>query len=307
MPLPKADKIWLDGQLVLWDEATVHVSVHALHYGSAVFEGIRAYKLPYGPAVFCLEEHLDRMWASAKIYRLEIPYAREEVREAILATIRANGHEECYIRPIVFRGSGTFSVDGRSVPTHMSIITVYMGKYLGPDALEKGVDVGVSSWRRMAPGTYPAAAKISGQYVNSQFVVMEAVDHGYTEGIALDVDGLVSEGSGENIFVVRQGCLYTPPLASSILDGITRRCVLTLAEELGLEVREERIPREFLYLGDEVFFCGTAAEITPIRSVDGVQVGDGTRGPVTAQLMAAFFDIVEGRVPDRHGWLTPVR
>jgi branched-chain amino acid aminotransferase len=307
MPLPKADKIWLDGQLVPWDEANVHVSVHALHYGSAVFEGIRAYKLPYGPAVFCLEEHLDRMWASARIYRLEIPYDREEVRDAILTTIRVNGHEECYIRPIVFRGSGTFSVDGRSVPTHMSIITVYMGKYLGPDALEKGVDVGVSSWRRMAPGTYPAAAKISGQYVNSQFVVMEAVDHGYTEGIALDVDGLVSEGSGENIFVVRQGCLYTPPLASSILDGITRRCVLTLAEELGLEVWEERIPREFLYLGDEVFFCGTAAEITPIRSVDGVKVGDGTRGPITAQLMTAFFEIVEGRVPDRHGWLTPVR
>jgi branched-chain amino acid aminotransferase len=286
----------------------VPIVTHALHYGFGVFEGMRCYKLDDGRrAIFRLKLHIRRLFDGLKILTLEPHVTPEQMMEASLETVRVNGLEECYIRPIVFRGSGTFSVDGRSVPTHMSIITVYMGKYLGPDALEKGVDVGVSSWRRMAPGTYPAAAKISGQYVNSQFVVMEAVDHGYTEGIALDVDGLVSEGSGENIFVVRQGCLYTPPLASSILDGITRRCVLTLAEELGLEVREERIPREFLYLGDEVFFCGTAAEITPIRSVDGVQVGDGTRGPVTAQLMAAFFDIVEGRVPDRHSWLTPVR
>lgn len=307
MAMQKADVIWLDGQLVPWDQATVHVGAHALHYGSSVFEGIRAYPFPEGPAIFCLEEHLDRMWASCKVYRMEIPYEREAVRQAIMETIKANRFRECYIRPIVFRGWSTFSVDGRSCPTHLSIITVYMGKYLGPDALEKGVDVGVSSWHRMAPNTYPAAAKISGQYINSQFVVMEAVDHGYTEGIALDVNGFVSEGSGENIFVVRDGRISTPALANSILDGITRRCVLTLADELGLDMREQPIPREMLYMADEVFFCGTAAEITPIRSVDGVVVGDGRRGPITNRLMTAFFDIVEGRAHDRHGWLTPVR
>jgi branched-chain amino acid aminotransferase len=237
---------------------------------------------------------------------MEIAYTRREIHEAILDTIIANGLRACYIRPIVYRGWGGWHLDGRSCPTHMSIITVEMGKYLGAEALERGIEVGVSSWQRMAPNTFPAAAKIGGQYVNSQFVVMEAVDHGYTEGIALDVSGYVSEGSGENLFVVRYGCLFTPPLGGSILDGITRRCAITLAEELGLKVREEAIPREWLYLADEAFFCGTAAEITPIRSVDGLVVGDGRRGPITAQLMAAFFDIVEGRVPDRHGWLTYV-
>jgi branched-chain amino acid aminotransferase len=306
MAMQKAEKIWLDGELVPWDQATVHVAAHALHYGSSVFEGIRAYPFADGPAIFCLEEHLDRLWASCRVYRMEIPYSRAVIRQAIVDTIRANGYKECYIRPIVWRGWGTFNVDGRSCPTHVSIITVYMGKYLGPEALEKGVDVGVSTWQRMAPNTYPAAAKIGGQYVNSQFIVMEAVDRGFTEGIALDAEGFVSEGSGENIFVAWRGQLLTPPLASSILDGITRRCVLTLASELGLEVKEERIPRELLYLADEVFFTGTAAEITPIRSIDGVVVGDGRRGPTTSRLMTAFFEIVEGRVPDRHGWLTPV-
>jgi branched-chain amino acid aminotransferase len=300
------EKVWIDGKLVPWDQATVHVGAHALHYGSAVFEGIRAYPFPEGPAIFRLEEHLDRLWGSCKIYRLEIPYSREEIHQAILDTIRANGYAGCYIRPIVYRGWGTFNLDGRSCPTHASIIVVYMGQYLGPGALEKGVEVGVSSWRRMAPGTFPAAAKISGQYVNSQFVVMEANDHGYTEGIALDVSGYVSEGSGENIFCFRHGKLFTPPMAGSILDGITRRSVITLANDLGLEVCQEHIPRELLYLADEVFFCGTAAEITPIRSIDGIKIGDGRRGPVTSQLSKAFFDIVEGRVPDRHGWLTPV-
>jgi len=306
MAMKESKLIWLDGQLVPWNQATVHVAAHSLHYGSSVFEGIRAYSFPEGPSIFCLEAHLDRLWASCKVFRMEIPYSRHEIREAILTTIRANGHQACYIRPIIFRGWATISVDPRSCPVHASIITLEMGKYLGPDALEKGVDVGVSSWHRMAPNTYPAAAKISGQYVNSQFIVMEAKDHGYVEGVALDTNGYVSEGSGENIFFVRQGRLYTPPLAASILDGITRRCVLTLAGELGLEVHEEMIPREILYLADEVFFCGTAAEITPIRSVDGVVVGEGKRGPITNQLMERFFDIVEGRVPDRHSWLTPV-
>ncbi len=306
MAMQHPDKVWLDGKLVPWDQATVHVASHALHYGSSVFEGIRAYALPEGPAVFCLEAHLDRLWDSCKVVRMEIPFTREEIGQAIIDTIRANGHRSCYIRPIVFRGWASIAVDPRPCPVHTSIITLEMGQYLGPEALEKGVDVGVSSWRRMAPSTTPAAAKLGGQYINSQFIVMEAMSHGYTEGIALDASGHVSEGSGENIFVVRRGQILTPPLAASILDGITRRCVFTLAAELGLEVREEVIPRELLYMADEVFFCGTAAEITPIRSVDGVVVGAGKRGPITTRLMDAFFDIVAGRVPDRHGWLTPV-
>ena len=305
MAMKTSEKVWFDGELIPWDQATVHVSAHALHYGSSVFEGIRAYPFPQGPAVFCLEEHLDRLWASCKVYRMEIPFSRDQVRQAVLDTIRANGHPECYIRPIVFRGWGTFSLDGRSCPTHVSIITVYMGKYLGEGALENGVDVGVSSWHRMAPNTLPAAAKIGGQYINSQLIVMEAVERGYTEGIALDVSGYVSEGSGENVFVVRNGRISTPPLSNSILDGITRRCVLTLAAEMGLEVCQEPIPREMLYVADELFFCGTAAEITPVRSVDSIVVGDGKRGPITARLQEAFFDIVEGRAADRHSWLTP--
>lgn len=305
--MQKSDKIWFDGQLVPWDQATVHVAAHVLHYGSSVFEGIRAYELPDGPAVFCLNEHLDRFWASCKVFRMEIPYTRQEIHQAILDTVRANGHRACYIRPIIFRGVGTMSLDPRSCPVHVSIFTLNMGKYLGDDGFERGVEVGVSSWQRIAPNTCPAAAKIGGQYVNSQLVVMEAVDRGFHEGIALDVNGYVSEGSGENVFLVRRGQLFTPPLSGSILDGITRCCVLTLADELGLAVCEEPISRELLYMADELFFCGTAVEITPIRSVDGMVVGNGQRGAITAQLMTAFFDIVEGRVPDRHGWLTPVR
>mgnify|MGYP001113216254 CR=1 FL=1 len=306
MASKKSDQIWLDGQLVDWDEATVHVSAHALHYGSSVFEGIRAYPLPDGPAVFCLKEHLERLWNSCKIYRLEIPYARQVVHQAVLETIQANAHKACYIRPLVFRGWDTFGLDGRSCPTHVSIITIEMGRFLGADALEKGVEVGVSSWHRMAPNTYPAGAKIGGQYINSQLITMEAVDHGYTEGIALDVNGYVSEGGGENVFLVQDGQLFTPPLARSILNGITRQCVITLAEEMEVEVHEETLSREMLYLADEVFFCGTAAEVTPIRAVDGIQVGAGVRGPVTTRLAEAFFDIVAGDAADRFGWLTPV-
>ena len=305
--MKKSEKVWLDGKLVPWNEATVHVASHAIHYGSSVFEGIRAYSLPAGPAVFCLDAHLDRLWNSCKVYRMEIPYARDDVKRAIMETIVANGHTSCYIRPVVFRGWETFAVNGRSCPTHVSVITVEMGQYLGADALENGVDAGVSSWRRMAPDTYPAAAKIGGQYINSQFIAMEAADHGYSEGIALDINGYVSEGSGENVFIVKQDELYTPPLANSILDGITRRCVMTLAGDLGIPVHEAALPREALYLADEAFFCGTAAEITPIRSVDGVVLGIGKRGSVTTRLMEEFFGIVKGKAPDRHGWLTPVK
>ena len=306
MAMQTTDFIWHDGKLVPWDQATVHVGVHALHYGSSVFEGIRSYEIDGRSAILCLKEHLDRMWDSCRVYRMEIPFSRDEVRQGIFETIRANGHRASYIRPLVFRGWDTLSVDGRSCPTHVSVLTMPMGKYLGAEAMERGVAVGVSSWKRMAPNTFPAAAKIGGQYINSQLIVMEAVDHGYTEAIALDESGHVSEGSGENIFVVRRGCLYTPSLASSILDGITRRCVLTLAAEMGLEVQQESLPRELLYLADELFFCGTAAEITPIREVDGIVVGAGRRGPITTRLSEAFFDIVEGRAPDRHNWFTLV-
>jgi len=302
-----SENVWLDGKLVPWDEATVHVASHAIHYGSSVFEGIRAYALPSGSAVFRLDAHLERLWNSCKVYRMGIPYSWDEVHRAIMETIIANNHTSCYIRPVVFRGWDTFAVNGLSCPTHVSVITVEMGRYLGADALKNGVDAGISSWRRMAPDTYPAAAKIGGQYINSQFIAMEAAEHGYSEGIALDINGYVSEGSGENVFIVKRGELYTPPLANSILDGITRRCMMTLAEEMGIPVHEASLPRESLYLADEAFFSGSAAEITPIRSVDGVVLGSGQRGPITSKLMDEFFGIVAGKVSDRHGWLTPVQ
>jgi branched-chain amino acid aminotransferase len=306
MAMNKADWIWYNGQLVPWDEAQVHVAAHALHYGSSVFEGIRAYATDDGPAVFCLDPHVDRLFNSAKVYRMEIPYTKQEITQAIMDTVKANGHGACYIRPLVFRGFDSLGVDPRSCPVEATIITMEWGRYLGPEAIEQGVDVGVSSWQRMSPNTFPAAAKIGGQYINSQLIVMEAKNHGYTEGIALDANGFVSEGSGENIFVVKDGRILTPPLASSILQGVTRRCVVTLAQDVGYEVQEELIPREVLYMADEVFFTGTAAEITPIRSIDHIPVGEGRRGPVTGRLQTEFFGITGGQMPDRHGWLTPV-
>jgi branched-chain amino acid aminotransferase len=307
MAVSKTDYIWFNGELVPWDDAQVHVAAHVLHYGSSVFEGIRAYATDDGPAVFCLDAHVERLFNSAKVCRMPIPYTKEEMRQAILETIAANDQDACYIRPLVFRGTDGFSIDPRSCSVEVVIITIGWGRYLGPEAIEKGVDVGVSSWRRMGPGTFPAAAKIGGQYVNSQFIAMEAHDHGYTEGIAMDVNGYVSEGSGENLFMVRDGQIATPPLASSILEGVTRRCVVTLASDLGFEVKEAFIPREALYMADEVFFTGTAAEITPVRSIDGIPVGAGERGPVTEQLQKLFFGITSGALEDRHGWLTPVR
>jgi branched-chain amino acid aminotransferase len=302
----KSDKIWFDGELIPWDQARVHVAAHVLHYGSSIFEGIRAYAIDDQPAVFCLDPHVDRLFNSAKIYRMEIPYSREEIRQAILDTVVANQHKSCYIRPLVFRGYGGLAVNPQNCPVQVVILTMEWGRYLGAEAIEQGVDVGISSWQRMAPNTLPAAAKIGGQYINSQLIVMEAVEHGYVEGIALDTHGYVSEGSGENVFVVADGQIYTPPLASSILQGITRGCVITLAEELGLRVHEQQIPRELLYIADELFFSGTAAEITPIRSVDGIAIGAGHRGPVTERVQAEFFGITGGQIPDRHGWLTPV-
>jgi branched-chain amino acid aminotransferase len=307
MAMQASDKIWMDGRLIPWEQATVHVATHALHYGSSVFEGIRAYDTTKGTAIFCLDGHMDRFYNSAKVFRMEIPYSRQEIEKAIVETIVANKHQACYIRPLAFRGVESLGVNPQPCPVQVAIITMEWGAYLGPEALEQGVDVGISSWGRMAPNTFPAAAKIGGQYVNSQLIVMEAVMHGYTEGIALDAGGFVSEGSGENLFVVTGGRILTPPLASSILQGITRQCAVTLARDLGYQIQEERIPRELLYIADEVFFTGTAAEITPIRSIDGITIGAGRRGPVTERLQTEFFGITSGELPDRHGWLTPVR
>lgn len=307
MSLPKSDKIWMNGRLVAWDDAKVHVGSHALHYGSCVFEGIRCYATPEGSAVFRLDAHTERLWASAKIYRMEIPYTQEEFNQAVLETVAANRMDACYIRPLVYRGLGQLGVNPLSCPVDVAIMVWDWGKYLGADALEKGVDVRVSSWTRIAPNTLPTMAKTAANYMNSQLIKMEAIKEGYAEGIALDPAGFLSEGSGENLFLVSHGTLLTSPLVSSVLPGITRDSVLTLATRLGIPVREQAIPREMLYLADEVFFTGTAAEITPIRSVDKITVGRGTRGPITEALQRAFFDVIECRAPDEFGWLSFVR
>lgn len=306
MAIPKAEWIWMNGQLVPWDEAQVHVLAHGLHYGSSVFEGIRAYDTPRGPAIFRLEAHVDRMLYSCRVFRLAVPFSKVQITAAILETVRANGHQACYIRPLVYRGCGGLPLDGRENPVEVIVATWEWGAYLGDEALEQGVEVGVSSWRRMAPGTLPALAKLGGQYVNSQLAAMEAHDQGFSEAIMLDANGYLSEGSGENLFLVRDGVIYTPPLAASVLLGITRDSVLTLARELGYPVQEEFLAREVLYLADEVFMVGTAAEVTPVRAVDGIPVGDGRPGPVTRALQQAFFAIVRGKVEDRHGWLAVV-
>lgn len=303
----KADYIWFDGEFVPWEEAKVHVLSHVLHYGSSIFEGIRCYNTAQGSAVFCLPQHIKRMYNSCKVYRMEIPFSPEQVSQAILDTVAKNGLKGCYIRPLVFRGYGQLGVEPRTCPVNMIIAVWEWPAYLGPEALEQGVDVGISSWRRMAPDTFPASTKVGGHYANSQLIHMEATDHGYAEGIALDVYGYVSEGSGENLFMVQDGALITPPLSASILGGITRQCVIALAREFGYEVREALIAREQLYGADELFFTGTAAEVTPIRSVDHIVIGPGRRGPITAKLQSEFFKIVSGETPDRHHWLTPVR
>jgi len=302
-----SEYIWFDGEFVPWGDAKVHVLSHAMHYGSSVFEGIRCYDTPSGPAVFRLDEHVARMFRSCKIYRMEIPFSPGAVAEAIKGTVVKNGLSGCYIRPLVFRGYGELGVTPQTCPVQMIIAAWEWGAYLGKEALEQVVDVGVSSWRRMAPDTFPAMAKAGGHYTNSQLIRMEAAMHGYAEGIALDIHGYACEGSGENLFMVRDGVLYTPPLYASVLPGITRDCVLVLAEEAGIEVRESLISREMLYMADELFFSGTAAEISPIRSVDQITVGCGSRGPVTEAIQSAFFAIVNGEAEDRFGWLTPVK
>ena len=307
MSFPKSDKIWMNGKLVPWDDAKIHIGCHVVHYGSAVFEGVRCYATPEGPAVFRLDAHTERLYNSAKIYRMDVPIPAEEFNQAIAETISANRMEACYIRPIIYRGYGQLGVNPFPCPVDMAIMVWEWGKYLGTEALEKGVDLRVSSWNRIAPNTLPAMAKSAANYMNSQLIKMEAVKEGYVEGIALDSDGYLSEGSGENLFVVHKGTLYTPPLVNAVLPGITRDTVMTLARRAGIPVVEQMMPREMLYIADEVFLTGTAAEITPVRSIDKIVVGRGARGPVTEALQRAFFDVVECRVPDEFGWLTFVK
>ena len=307
MSFPKSDRIWMNGTLVPWDDAKIHIGSHVIHYGSAVFEGVRCYATPEGPAVFRLDAHTERLYNSAKIYRMDVPIDQGSFNQAVLETIGANRLDACYIRPIIYRGYGQLGVNPFPCPVDMAIMVWEWGKYLGSDALEKGVDLRVSSWHRLAPNTLPAMAKSAANYMNSQLIKMEAVKEGYVEGIALDADGYLSEGSGENLFLVHKGTLYTPPLVSAVLPGITRDTVITLARRAGITVVEQMMPREMLYLADEVFLTGTAAEITPVRSIDKIVIGRGARGPVTEALQRAFFDVVECRVPDEHGWLTFVR
>lgn len=302
----KSDKIWMNGQWIAWDDAKIHVLSHVLHYGSSVFEGIRCYKTRSGPAIFRLEDHVDRLFRSAKIYRMEIPYTRDQLIQACSEAVSLNRLDECYIRPLVYRGYNHVGVDPTGTPIEVAIAAYPWGKYLGADALTKGVAVKVGSWARMAPNTLPALAKAGGNYLNSQLLRLEANADGYAEAIALDVNGYVSEGSGENVFLVYQGEILTPPAHTSILLGITRDSVFALAAELGYRVREAIIPREMLYLADELFFSGTAVEVTPITSVDRITVGRGERGPVTKAIQDAFFGIVRGEQADRHRWLFPV-
>ncbi len=306
MPVKKVEKIWMNGKLINWDDAKIHVLSHVVHYGSSWFEGIRCYDTKKGSAVFRLQEHVRRLFDSAKIYRTQVPYTESQIFEAIKQTIVANNLKACYIRPIVYRGYGDVGVNPLGCPVEVSIAVWEWGAYLGASALEQGIDVCVSSWRRAAPDTFPTLAKAGGNYLNSQLIKLDAIANGYVEGIALGVDGTVSEGSGENIFVVRENVIYTTPLSSAILSGVTRSSVVTIAKELGYSIVEMAIPREMLYIADEVFFTGTAAEVTPVRSIDKIVIGSGQAGPVTKKLQTAFFEIVQSG-QDKHNWLTFIR
>jgi branched-chain amino acid aminotransferase len=296
--------VWHNGKMIPWREATIHVMTHVVNYGSSVFEGIRCYNTKQGPGIFRLDSHIERLLNSARIYRMQVPYDYGELMEACRQLVPANNYKECYLRPLIFRGYGTFGVDPFPCPIETYITTWPWGKYLGPEAIEQGVDVCVSSWTRNAPNTLPSMAKSGANYMNSQLIKMEAKINGYAEGVALDPEGYISEGSGENIFLIKNGTVMTPPLYSTILPGITRDSVIKICESKGIPVLERAIPREMLYIADEVFFTGTAAEITPIRSVDRVQVGEGKRGPITMELQKQFFDIITGEVEDEFGWFT---
>jgi len=303
MPLQSTANIWHNGELIPWQNANIHVMSHVVHYGSSVFEGIRCYTQPEGAGIFRLAEHMQRLIHSAKIYRMPLGYTVEELSNAVIEVVEANGIAPCYVRPVAFRGYGEIGVNPLRSPVEVYIANFPWGKYVpGND----GADVCISSWARLAPNTMPSLAKAGANYMNSQLIRMEAETNGYAEGIALDTNGYLSEGSGENLFLVRGGTLYTTPLANSVLNGITRDSILTLAREHGIVVVEQAMPRELIYICDEAFFTGTAAEVTHLRSVDRIMVGDGTMGPMTTMLHKAFFDIVNGLTPDRFSWLTPV-
>ena len=303
-PFLEESVVWKNGRLIPWKDATIHLASHVVHYGSSLFEGLRAYETPKGTAIFRLQDHTRRLYNSCKIYRMDIPYTHEEFNRAIIECVRANKLKSCYIRPIVFRGYGSLGVNPLPNPVDCAVLVWEWGKYLGPEAMENGVDVRVSSWWRMAPNTFPALAKAGANYMNSQLIKTEALLDGYEEGIALNIRGHISEGSGENLFLIKDGAVLTPPLSSSVLPGITRDSVITLFREMGVRVGEETIPRELLYIADEVFFTGSAAEVTPIRSIDKIPVGAGKRGPLTEKVQRAFFEVIEGRRKDDQGWLT---
>ncbi len=298
--------VWINGKLVPWKDANIHIASHVIHYGSSIFEGFRAYNTPKGTAIFRNSAHLKRLYNSCKMYRMEIPFTQEELEQAVIQTIKANKLKACYIRPVVYRGYGTLGVDPFPNPIDCAILVWEWGQYLGEKALENGVDVKISTWQRMAPNTFPALAKSGANYMNSQLIKMEALLEGYVEGIALNVRGHVSEGSGENIFIVINGEIHTPPLSSSILPGITRDAVICIARDLGITLVEETLPREILYIAEEVFFTGSAAEITPIRSVDKITIGNGRRGPVVKRLQDEFFAYINGERKDQYRWLTYV-
>lgn len=304
--LQPTEKIWYNGRLIPWDDAKIHVLSHVISYGSSVFEGVRCYETDRGPAIFRARDHARRLLDSGKIYRMDIPYSLDQLTAAMIEVVRANSVSPCYIRPIVLRGYGDVGVLPQNNPIETYMACYPWGRYLGEEAINDGVDVCVSSWTRIAPNTLPALSKAGANYMNSQLIRMEAAANGYSEGIALDDAGYVSEGSGENIFVIRDGKILTPPLGASVLPGITRDTVVKLAGQLGIPVVETIIPRELLYIADEVFFSGTAAEISPIRSVDRIPVGTGHRGPITERLQHRFFEVVHARTHDEFGWLTPV-
>ncbi len=304
--LQTTESIWYNGRLIPWDEAKIHVLSHVVSYGSSVFEGVRTYITDQGPALFRAKEHAQRLLDSAKIYRMDVPYSRDQLIDAMLEVIRGNKLDSCYLRPIVLRGYGDMGVLPQNNPIETYIAAFPWGRYLGDEALAGGVDVCVSSWNRIAPNTLPALAKAGANYMNSQLIRMEAATNGYAEGIALDSFGHVSEGSGENLFLVRDGKLVTPPLAASVLPGITRDTIVKVAESLGIPIVESVIPREMLYIADELFFTGTAVEVTPIRSVDRITVGNGRRGPITEQIQSRYFEVVKGEAVDKFGWLTYV-
>src|SRR6476661_2470596 len=303
MSFPGTGKIWMNGSLVDWKDATIHIGSHIVHYGSGVFEGARCYDTLGGPACFRLDAHVRRLLDSARIYRMEPKYGAQELTDAICDTINANGFRACYIRPLVYRGYDSLGVNPLPCPIDVAIMLWEWGAYFTKEAIEEGLDVKISTWARNAPNTTPGMAKSVANYANAQLIKMEAIAEGYAEGIALDTYGNVSEASGANIFVVRDGVIFTPPIGNSVLAGITRDSVMTLAKDLGFEVREQTIPREMLYIADEVFFCGTAAEVTPIRSVDRVTVGRGRRGPITQALQERFYQVVTGQAEDKWGWL----